>query len=399
MQANAPTVSSSRFPKVAPNGAVARLLLSFLTTAGFFYINLMPAMVDGLVEGLGMSNKEAGLVSSANIYGTAFGALAIVFLINKVAWKPISAGLLIALVMADFLSIQLSTADSLMAVRFIHGLISGTLVGVGFAIIARTTEPDRTFGVLLLVQFGLGGLGVMLLPPLVPDYGTAALFLSLITFAVISLFMLVFLPDYPVQETKKNTTTQGNHTSKTKLLVLTLVTIFLFQAANMGLYAFIIGLGKHFGLNSEFINPTLGIAAWTGILGSLLVIAFGTRYGRKLPLLFAVLLTFLGTFALHFSDSKTLFFIANVGVGVTWAFVMPYLFGMCAEFDSNGRMAALGGFASKMGLASGPLVAALVLGEDNYGLLINMALLGLAITVITAVIPASSLDKQGNSEA
>ena len=54
---------------VAPNGAAARLMLAFLGTAGLFYENIMPAIVSGLIDGLGFSNREAGLVGSANMYG------------------------------------------------------------------------------------------------------------------------------------------------------------------------------------------------------------------------------------------------------------------------------------------------------------------------------------------
>ena len=67
---------------------------------------------------------------------------------------------------------------------------------------------------------------------------------------------------------------------------------------------------------------------------------------------------------------------------------------MSAEFDKAGRMAALGGFASKMGLASGPFVAALIVGENNYSLLINVALVFMAISMIAAIIPARFLDRE-----
>jgi hypothetical protein len=46
--------------KAKPDGEVARILLAFLATAGIFYINIMPAIVDGLKEGLAFSNKGAG---------------------------------------------------------------------------------------------------------------------------------------------------------------------------------------------------------------------------------------------------------------------------------------------------------------------------------------------------
>ena len=76
--------NSVAFPKAAPDSMLARLLLAFLATAGLFYVNIMPALVDGLVEGLGFTNKEAGLVGSSNVYGAAVGAFLIVFLMSQV---------------------------------------------------------------------------------------------------------------------------------------------------------------------------------------------------------------------------------------------------------------------------------------------------------------------------
>ena len=56
-----------------------------------------------------------------------------------------------------------------MAMRFLHGSVGGMLVGVAYAVFARTRTPDRVFGMLLVIQYGLGGLGIMLLPRLGAD--------------------------------------------------------------------------------------------------------------------------------------------------------------------------------------------------------------------------------------
>ena len=57
-------------------------------------------------------------------------------------------------------------------------------------------------------------------------------------------------------------------------------------------------------------------------------------------------------------------------------------------------MAALGGFASKMGLASGPLVAGLLLGDnENYGLLINVGIVVLVASMLAGVAPALRQDR------
>ena len=384
------------FPKPLPDSMLARLLLAFLATAGLFYVNIMPALVDGLVEGLGFTNKEAGLVGSSNVYGAAVGALLIVFLISLINWRTAAWVFLSGLIIIDAASIFIDDAQLLTSLRFLHGLIGGMLVGTGFAVIARTHKPDRTFGMLLGVQYGLGGLGIMVLPPLVPDFGTPILFLTLIGFSIVTALMLPFIPDYPIDIKSADRSEHQAPAIKLRPLSLTLLALFLFQAANMAVFAYIIVLGKSFGLDPAFIMPVLGAASWVGVLGALLVVVFSTRFGRFFPVLIGMAVTLVATWLLHYSGSPLAFIIANCAVGITWAFIIAYLLGMSAEFDKAGRMAALGGFASKMGLASGPFVAALIVGDNNFALLVNVAFVFMAISMIAAIIPARFLDREAN---
>jgi hypothetical protein len=133
--------------------------------------------------------------------------------------------------------------------------------------------------------------------------------------------------------------------------------------------------------------------SWIGVLGSVLVIVLSTRFGRLVPLAGGILITALATFALHWSGLPWMYVLANCAVGMTWAFVIPYLLGMCAAFDKAGQMAALGGFASKMGLASGPAVAAILMTGENYTLIINVAVVGLILSIGMMAIPARLLDR------
>jgi predicted MFS family arabinose efflux permease len=381
------------FPKVEPNGLLARACLSFLSTAGLFYVNIMPAIVDGLIEGLGFSPEQAGNVGSANMYGAAAGALSIVFLIKRLSWRPTSYVLLATLAAADLLSMLIKMPEAMIAFRFLHGLVGGALVGVGFSVIARTLNPDRTFGVLLVIQFGLGGLGNLYLPRLVPAFGVNVLFVSLILFSLVTVLMVPFLSEYRVSAKG-----QGDHDQlKEKIavgpLALALLSIFLFQAGNMGLFAFIIGLGKSYDLGLEFITWTLALSGWIGIVGAVIVIGLYTRYGRFLPLVVAMLLTAIGIWVLHYSAIPAVFLVANCGMGITWTFVSPYLLGLCSEFDKAGRMAALGGFASKMGLASGPMIAGRLLSGDDYSMMINVAVVVVVVSMFASMMPALMQDR------
>ena len=46
--------------KAAPEGLIAAILLSFLSTAGLFYVNLGGAFLSAFVDGLGLSREVAG---------------------------------------------------------------------------------------------------------------------------------------------------------------------------------------------------------------------------------------------------------------------------------------------------------------------------------------------------
>lgn len=379
-------------PKVPADSLIASVLLSFLATAGLFYVNIMAALVDGLISGAGLTAKQAGLVASANVYGAAVGALTAVFIIRRLPWRPTAVTVLVCLIAIDLVSTLLRAPEVLIAVRFVHGLVGGLLVGVAFAVIARTKTPDRTFGMLLVVQFGLGGLGLMFLPRLVPLFGPGVLFVALAAFSLATLAMMPFLGSY--EAAPKAQATGPRARTRWLPLVLVFAAIFLFQAANMGLAAYIIGLGRGAGLELGFITDTLGAANWIGALGSLLVVVMGVRFGRFWPVMAGLALTLAGTWAFHFSQLPWIYLVANIGTAITWAFVIPYLLGMSAAFDRAGQMAALAGFFSKMGLASGPAMAAFVAGGGQYDGLINISVLGLALSGVAVAAPALLLDRQ-----
>lgn len=383
---------SGGIPRAAPDGIVACVLLAFLATAGLFYVNIMPALVAGLIDGLGFTKREAGFVGSANVYGAACGALVAVFLVRRFTWRRMEWIALSVLLALDLVSTLVTEATPLIALRFLHGFVGGISVGVGLAVMARTKVPDRAFGMLLTVQYGAGGLGIMFLPALAKTHGPEVLFLALAAFTAVTLAMLPFLAEYPPKPAAA-VPVRGTGKSRLRLpLVLTLIGVFLFQASNMGLSAFIIPLGRHYGLEDGLISGTIGVANWIGALGSIAVIWMAGRFGRTIPVACVLLLSIAGTAAFVLSGASWWFAASNVVTAIAWSFLIPYFFGMCADFDTAGQSATIAGFFSKMGLATGPAAAALLLGQDNYPLLIAVSVAGLVACAAAVLGPARLLD-------
>lgn len=379
-----------------PEGLLTYGLLALTATAGLFYVNIMPALVAGLVTAGGFDSRSAGFVMSANVYGAAAGALACVPFVRRLRWRPVQAGLLIAMIMLDMLSILMLTPALLIPLRALHGLLGGFSVGLGLSVIARTQRQDRAFGMLLCVQYGAGGLGVILIPHVQAALGPAALFLALAGLSALAFAALPFLPAFPVPAARPGgaSGSTGSAPGTRTTLALALLALFLFQSGNMGLGAYMIGLGTSSGLEPDFVQPVVGIAAWTGALGSALVVALETRFGRVWPLTLAVLVNVAAAWTLHFSADPGLFTLANCVSAITWSMAVPYLFGICAALDRSGQWASLGGFFSKLGLASGPLAGALLLRDDRYGMLIDMSVLVLLACLAASFLSARRMAKR-----
>ena len=367
---------------------LAAVMYAILATAGLFYVNLGGAFLSAFVDGLGVGRDEAGLIVSANKYGAAAGALIATFLVKNIPWRKAAAVLLVLMMVVDIISSQITSADNLIAIRFLHGTIGGISVGIGLSVIARTMNPDKIFGMLLVVQYSFGSVGIWTVPRLVESFGHMAVFGVLMLFSLMTLLILPFIPN--VREAKS--TNNPFKINFSFLLVLALGALFLFQASNMGVADYAFELGKDIGLVNTEISNLLTVANIISISGGLLVYVIGTKYGRTIPLFIGVTISAIFTFLLHYSENITIYFIANTVTGIAWAFVIPYILGLCASFDSHGQMAALAGFVSKVGLATGPLVGSMFILNYGFEMILNIATI--ALIGATLLITYSSLKQK-----
>ena len=358
--------------------------LSIFATAGLFYVNLGGSFLSAFVDGLNIQRDAAGFIVSANKYGAAFGGLLAAIFIKKLVWRKSAYILILLLISTDIISSQISNANLLIFIRFLHGSIGGFLVGIGLSVIARTSFPDKVFGMLMVVQYSFGSIGIFTVPRLADAFGYSAVFFVLITFSIMTLLILPMIPDPAEKKVAVNKSGKLSFRAKA-LLTVCLMSLFLFQASNMGVADFAFELGKDIDLTNNEISNLLTIANVISISGGVLAYLIATRFGRTLPLLIGFSIASLFTYLLNFSENITIYFIANSVTGITWGFVIPYLLGLAATFDKYGQMAALAGFVSKIGLASGPLIASFLIIDFGFSVIINLAAFGLLLGCILAV--------------
>ena len=367
----------------AQSSLMAAILYSIIATAGLFYVNLGGAFLSAFVDGLGVQRDVAGYIVSANKYGAAFGALLATFVVKKLEWRYVLRRLFLCLIVVDLISTQIQNPQTLILLRFLHGTIGGLSVGFGLSIIARTYNPDKIFGMLLVVQYSFGSIGIWAVPRMVESFGYSAVFAALIIFTIMAILILPLVPNVKKVSVETDSSNIFNIPIG-KFLFLALIGLFLFQASNMGVADYAFELGKDIGLENTEISNILTIANVISISGGALVYLIGTKFGRTLPLIIGISVSAIFTFLLHYSDNISIYFIANTVTGIAWGFSIPYILGLCSTFDSHGQMAALAGFVSKMGLATGPLIGSLFIIDYGIELIINIAVFSLVVAMIAS---------------
>ncbi len=368
------------------------VLIAYIASAGIFYITALPGIVTALVDGLGFSDQQAGYASSANAYGSMTGALLAVALVRRWGWKKAVGWMFVLMTALELCSTQISSPTLMAGVRFFSGLVGGCSVGFGLAILARTAHPDRGFGTLFLLQFGLGGLLILLRPLVIPYIGVTGIFVMLALLILVGLAVLPFLSDYSAEETEHS---RGSQLPPLTLFTLLgLAAIFLYQMSGNGMWAFIERVGAALQFKETAVSGAVAVATWAGIAGAFVPIVLGKAIGKTIPLVVGIVMTIAGVLFVHQAEALPGYTIGGAMINFAWSFSLAYLFGISAHYDSTGQLTALAGTASKFGLATGPLVATFLIDDGSYGRLLIAATFGFAAALAVVIAPARRADSE-----
>jgi MFS family permease len=111
------------------------------------------------------------------------------------------------------------------------------------------------------------------------------------------------------------------------------------------------------GLDLTDIGKVTALANFSGLLGSVVAAWLGTRRGRTAPLAFGVAATACAQWFLVNATSGVIYAVAQVGWGLAYYFTLPYIMGLAASLDRQGRWTVSVGAMLVLGAAIGPLVA------------------------------------------
>lgn len=380
--------------KILSNSFLSYFFLAFISMTGLSYINFLPGLVNALAGSVGFGAVQAGQIVSVNSYGGLLGSIAAIFLVRRMSWRMVVTISLTTLVLIDLVTLWIEGYEAMLIWRFFAGTIGGLCVGITFSVLARLSNPDRAFGLLLFIQFSIGSLVIYVLPGLESVWGPKAVFGVMVILSLLAMTFLALLSFFDVSgslivdESIKVNSSNAN-TIENNLLgrlcfkglnfryvklgnsLLLLLAIFAYQTAASGIWAYVGLIGLDGGIISERVSFYIAATGLLGVLGAMLPVVVGNRLGRLYWLIAGIVLSIAAALLLNFSALNEFSYIFSMALlFYCWPAVLSFLLAATAEMDGSGRLAAIAAAISFMGIASGPLFTSSVLGNGNFGLML-----------------------------
>jgi predicted MFS family arabinose efflux permease len=344
------------------NSRASRYAAKWFGTVGVLAFIIQPGIVQGFVDLLGLTDREAGLTASAEMTGVAITAILTAALAHRINWqKTLSACLLIA-VAGNAASALVESPTLIAATRFVAGIGHGGVISISFGAIGLTRQPDRNFALYLTWLLAYGAVGLLLLPTIFDSIGLSGLFTFFAVVCLLSLRAVKYIPH------SADSRVEPEPTALEMPMPMKVTALIGVLAYNIGIgiawaYLFLIGMAG--GLGEQPVANALTVSQVAGIAGALVAVFLAHQLGRLLPMSIGILAG-AGSLALLLGAFDiTIYAIAVIGFNCLWNMTLPYILAAAASFDRKGLMTLYAIAMQMIGLGIAPGLAALTLDESG----------------------------------
>ena len=346
------------------NGVKAVAAAVFLGTVGASTILAMPAFLGVIVDMLGLNEQQLGFVASVDIFTMAIAIGASAFGLGRFNWRLLALAGLVLLVSGNLCSLFAPNYSFMLWSRVLAGIGEGLAVGVSFAALGITRNPDRSFGIYLFFALIFSAAALYIFPLLVDAGGHAVVFIILISISLVNILLLPWLAP------KAKDPEPGNGQVENKLsfvlIGIGLVMVTLFFIAQGAIWAYLERIGLAANIELETVGAALAFSALAGIAGAGLATVLGNKFGRAIPVTLGIAVQTLSMLMLTTSLGVTGFIVAVMMFNFSWNLCQPYFSGIMSALDPQGRAVVLMGSIQTIGVSIGPFIAALIIMPGEF---------------------------------
>jgi predicted MFS family arabinose efflux permease len=344
-------------------------------------LNVLPALTGVLALGLGWQEQTIGRFAAADSIGALVGTLLAAAMMRRWPFRTLTVAGLAVLGIADVVSAV--SPELVCAARLVGGIGGGLTMGISFAVFAAT-RPERGIALWSIGQLVFGFLGITALPRIATALGWQAAFIGLAALVVPGLVLARHLPGAIAAPVAAGSmSSQGGAVGFYVWIGIIGVGLFYCGQGEFWPYLEVVGIAS--GISQKSVETSLSVSAVSAILGSVLVLFAGKRFGYTLPLLLSFAVTVSAISSIHSADPIA-FRVAISAFTFAWPIFAAYQFALIASHNPSGRVGAFVTTANWAGLVVGPLVAGELISMGAGGRVQWLAL-ALDATALLSTLP------------
>ena len=336
-----------------------------LGTLGVLSFIIQPALVQGFVSHLGLTEPEALNLAGIEMLGVAAATIALALPGLSIDWRKLLMVALLIAALGNLLSALLVNSSSIWAARLIAGIGHGAIISLSFSFVGLTRKVDRNLAIYLTVLLTYGAIGIWLLPSFLDSVGFAGLFGG---FSALLLVGLLTVNKVPRSVNERIAVPDTARDLPRALLVTALAGVLSYNLAQGIAWAvlFLIGIGA--GLGEQSVTGALFLSQVLAIGGALGSVFLAGLISRRAAIIFGILGGAACIALLIGKPSAIVFLLAVCGFNILWNFVLPFVLAAVGEMRTNGRMVGSAIAMQMLGLGLGPFLAAMLTDGSSYRL-------------------------------
>ncbi|MBS0411215.1 MAG: MFS transporter [Proteobacteria bacterium] len=339
---------------------------AYLVALNALISNVQPLILGAMAKDFGLTDAHLGYVSAAfvscNTLMTATGP----FWVRRVDWRLCAFLGLFWAVLALGAGAIASQLVAVLGVFGFIGLMKGLVFVPSFATLGDATNPDRGYGVSIVLQgVTAAAVAAVLSMWVIPQFGVRGVFVTLALLTATGLPATLLLPG------RREVSTDADEValpvgapllSRAALAaILALLATMAMGGAVAGFWYYVERIGVARGVAPTVIGLTLSLTALSSILTSGLVAWLGGRVPSLTIALAGVAVMLLAFISLHLPPISG-FIVANLLFALGWGFAVPGFWALLRRVDVTNRLfvaapAANGVAASAIGLLSGVIIS------------------------------------------
>ena len=295
-----------------------------------------PLIIHSLIEGMKLSEPQAGLVVSTEIMAIALTSLAIAPRVHRLPARSACVSGCLAAVLFHSISIFTDSYAGLLAVRLCAGIAEGIIYAVAIGVVASTVNPDRGYGIINAFNIVFASLFLVVVPGIGLSPPQVVTFSCLAAAALILAPFVRLLPESVLKSSNHSPDDINFFDGKAWCLLLA---VLLWGTGINTMYPFLFFIGSQTDLEAQQIGLVLGSAGFAAFAGVLLMILIGARYGYLRPLMAGLVVNLASVITVTMVPGSVSYITGAILSLATVYFIFPYLLAMAAGMDATGRVA------------------------------------------------------------